>query len=466
MAPTPASSIPLPKPKSETREAFQKRVTRALLRYALRKSDTKVIILLGHLRSGKSSLFEDLTGQEGHSANGIDPVTKEYHLGHAYINGEFYLFVDTPGLNETGGNNADILREIGRFLDATKDSVTYAAGPRVGFLEHFCGLEYSPFITFVITLWDECTTTRSMNRHDENATEIKDKKWAPFIERGAAVYYHGRVYEDGEPTHEYLHIKKKKAERRANARDMIGRLYPKDKEYTIPPLIVQELRRHVPLPATSAGKHLQMKYNEVVITNALTYGAGRLDSKGQLALTNPGAIKNAGSGGFDWISSAVSAIIDVVTFPFRLVEGLLTMLWDLIRALGMFIAIIRVTPLRLTDDGVEVLVTLLGDLPVVVGYGRQRGFYWRARDLTESDLTEGGDNEFLNEVLNELRGDGGDVDPDAEFSTEMSEIATPTEDDAESQYRAFGEAFEKARSTTETSAGDQGQGGGGGCTLM
>ncbi|KAL4772898.1 hypothetical protein BDW60DRAFT_206661 [Aspergillus nidulans var. acristatus] len=142
-------------------------------------------------------------------------VTREYRLGHAHINGEFYLFVDTPGLNETGGNNADILREIGRFLDATKGSVTYAGvlyihpaflpfskdcQTELEFLEHFCGLEYSPYITFVTTSWDECESERAMRRHDENVHQIKGKKWAPFMARGAQVYYHGRVYENGEPT--------------------------------------------------------------------------------------------------------------------------------------------------------------------------------------------------------------------------------------------------------------------------
>lgn len=326
-----------------------------------------MIVLLGHLRSGKSGLFEAITGQEGHSANGIDPgkltcpvssslthcstclltcpafneVTREYRLGHAYINSEFYLFVDTPGLNETGGNNADILREIGRFLDATKDSVTYAGvlyihpatvqfsndcQRALEFLEHFCGLEYSPYITFVTTMWDECTQERAMRRHDENVKEIKEKKWAPFIDRGAEVYYHGRVYENGEPTLAYLDINKQAADRRACARDIIRRVYPKDKAYTVPPLIVQELREHVRLPATTAGRHLQMTYSQVAITNALTYGADRIAGTEASEIPNPNGAKEKESWGFDWIESAVNVVVDVIAFPFRLMQTLLTIL--------------------------------------------------------------------------------------------------------------------------------------------
>ncbi|KUL83442.1 hypothetical protein ZTR_10940 [Talaromyces verruculosus] len=425
MASKPASTIPLPKPESETREAFHKRITKALLRYALRQANTKVIILLGHLRSGKSGLFEAITGQKGHSANGIDPVTKEYRLGHAHINGEFYLFVDTPGLNETGGNNADILREIGRFLDATKDSVTYAGvlyihpatvqfsndcQRALEFLEHFCGLEYSPYITFVTTMWDECTQERAMRRHDENVKEIKEKKWAPFIDRGA-----------------------------------------EDKEYTVPPLIVQELREHVRLPATTAGRHLQMTYSQVAITNTLTYGAGRIAGTEASEIPNPNGAKDNESWGFDWIESAVNVVVDVIAFPFRLMQTLLTMLWDLLRILGMMVPIVRVTPHRLTADGVEVRVTLLGGLSAIVGYSRPGGFYWRARESVEGNPAEEQDDEFLTDVLNELRKDSMDGF-NLEELMETGPSQTPTrheEPNPEQQYRVFGEAFEQSCSMLE-----------------
>jgi hypothetical protein len=36
--------------------------------------------------------------------------------------------------------------------------------------------------------------------------------------------------------------------------------------------------------------------------------------------------------------------MDAIAFPFRVMETLLTMLWDLIRILGMIVSIVRVTP--------------------------------------------------------------------------------------------------------------------------
>lgn len=334
------------------------------------------------------------------------------------------------------------------------------------FLEHFCGLEYSPFITFVTTLWDEITQERAMRRHDENVKQIADKKWAPFITKGANVYYHGRVYENGEPTLARLDIERQAAERRACVRDMIGRLYPRDKDYTVPPLIVQELRDNIPLPATTAGRYLQMTFDQVAITNALTYGPGRTaGTEGSDPPSQNGA-RNSESGGFDWIGSAINAVVDVITFPFRLVVETLTMLWDLINMLMKIISIVRVTPHRLTGNEVEVCVRLLGGLQVIVGFSRPGGYYWRAKESIEDSPAEGSDNVFLNDILKELSEvsvNGFDL-AEQEQSDLSSTSDLDEEHDPEQQYRAFGEAFERSSSVLEQN--DHAQRGGKGCSIM
>lgn len=84
-----ANSSSLVKKANLSREAIVKQMTDRLLRYALRthvpsvplpsdlllisnRTGTKLILIVGHLRSGKSSLFESLTGETGHSKRGID----------------------------------------------------------------------------------------------------------------------------------------------------------------------------------------------------------------------------------------------------------------------------------------------------------------------------------------------------------------------------------------------------------
>lgn len=408
-------------------------------------------------------------------------MTKEYRLGHAHINGDFFLFVDTPGLNETGGNNADILREIGRFLNATKDSVTYAGvlyihpatvqfsndcQRALEFLEHFCGLEYSPHITFVTTMWDECTKERTMKRHDENVEQIVEKKWAPFIDKGAAVYYHGRVYENGEPTLACLDIEEHAADRRACVRDMIARVYPRDKDYTIPPLIVQELRANVPLPATSTGRYLQMTYDQIAITNTLTYGVGRITGPEGSEPSNPNGAEGNESWGFDWVGAAINAVVDVITFPFQVVQTLLTMLWDLIQFLRKTVSIIGVKPYRLTRNEVEVRVTLLGGLLAIVGYSYDGGFYWRSGGSVERNPAERPDDDFLNDILSEFREypvDGFNFEDFME--TDPSQMPILHEDpNSEQQYRAFGEAFEQSRFMVEQKK--NAQQGEWGCSVM
>ncbi|KAK5789734.1 hypothetical protein VI817_008857 [Penicillium citrinum] len=314
-------------------------------------------------------------------------------------------------------------------------------------------------------MWDELSQERAMRRHDENINQIKKRKWAPFIDRGAEVYYHGRVYENGEPTLAHLDIDDQAAERRSCARDMIGRLYPKDKEYTAP-LIVQELRRHVPLPATTSGRYLQMTYSQFTITNALTYGAGCIANTEESEAPNLNEEEKNRSGGFDWIGSAIDAVVDVIAFPFRMVVSLLTMLWDLIQILRRTIQIIQVTPYRLTDNGVEVYVTLPIGFSAIVGYKKPGGFYWRKMDSLEGNSTEGLDDEFLSNVLAELREDSVDTFDPGEFM-EANTSQTPTlheELDSEQKYRIFEEAFEHSRSIIEQNTDTQP--GGGGCSIM
>ncbi|KAL2833079.1 hypothetical protein BJY01DRAFT_253682 [Aspergillus pseudoustus] len=443
-------------------------MTKALLRYALRTINTKMMIIIGHLRSGKSSLFETLTGLEGHSANGVESgkktlarhilyfanmltkhprrkVTREYHLGRAFINKEFYLIVDTPGLNDTGGNNADILREIARLLKTTRDAVTYA-----GILA-FAALTIR-HLSYFTTLWDECSR-RAVVRHDENIQEIIANKWSRFITKGASVYHHGRTYDGESLTFETLDIEDDKDIRQKNAQEMIARVFPPGREYKFP-LIVQELRANIPLEATQAGRYLQMTYEQVLITNALRHGAdyaARIEAPGP----TPSGEEPETTGGFSWVNAIMSAIIDVVTFPFKLVLGPLYLLWDLIQILRKLISIVSAIPYRLTNNGVEVLITLLGNYRVIVGYGLDNGFYWRAWSESADDELDDPNNEILNQVLSELREDPGDTGYSSDYDFDGSTTPQLSDSDAnfdrDQQYRDFADAFDRARSTQEES---------------
>ncbi|KAL4772899.1 hypothetical protein BDW60DRAFT_206662 [Aspergillus nidulans var. acristatus] len=209
-----------------------------------------------------------------------------------------------------------------------------------------------------------------------------------------------------------------------------------------------------------------MAYDQVAITNALTYGAGRIATTEGTELRNLNEPESNESWGFDWVGAAVNAVADAIAFPFRLMQTLLTMLWDLIQILGMMVSIVRVMPYRLTDDGFEARVTLLGGLLAIVGYKRPGGFYWRARESVESSPAEGPEDEFLNEVLNELREDSADgLNLEELMETDSSQTPTTHEEfDSEQQYRAFGDAFEQSRAMLEQN--EDAQRGERGCLIM
>ncbi|KAL4946445.1 hypothetical protein BDV06DRAFT_218374 [Aspergillus oleicola] len=417
-------SIPLRAKKAESREAFQKRVTSVLLRYALKTVRTKVIIIMGHLRSGKSSLFEALTGLNGYSANGVDSVTQEYHLGRAYINQEFYLFVDTPGLSDTGRKTQTFFEKSRDFLTSQK-TLSHSLG--LEFLEHFCGLEYSPFLTFVTNLWDECSDG-ALERHNFNMEQMEATKWERFITKGASVYHHGRAYEDGAAKLKTLSFRTEQEERRQN-----------------------ELRSNVPLEGTLAGRYLQMSFNQLVVTSILCNGADHtaqlFESENEGGRESPQASQPAPTGGLDWIGTIFSTIVDVVNFPLKLIASLLGALWDLIKILGGLIFILHAQLWQITDEGVEVLVTLIGNYKVVLGHGRTRGIYWKPFNA-EEDTHQLPDEDILNRIIMELNDDEDDLTytPGSVVPT-VSPAMTEAGDeiDGDQRYHDFSAAFEQAR---------------------
>lgn len=194
-------------------------------------------------------------------------VTKEYQVGSAHINGKLYLFVDTPGLNDVEVSNESILEEIAKLLDITKNSVTYAGvlyvhpatlqfskevKQSLQFLALFCGPDYFPQITFVTTFWDDIAPSQ-IEAKDELIGELAQYKWPSFLSRGAEVYHHGRVYEGGKPTLDTLSLDDHPELRQIQAREAIARLYPVDRVYAAP-MIIMELRAMIPLEDTRVGQ--------------------------------------------------------------------------------------------------------------------------------------------------------------------------------------------------------------------
>ncbi|OQE20343.1 hypothetical protein PENSTE_c013G04032 [Penicillium steckii] len=408
--------------KAADRHARMKRVTTTLLRFALERSGTKMILIIGHLRSGKSSLFESLTNSTGYSADGIDSVTKEWQIGKAIIESSLYLFVDTPGLDDPQISNCAILQEIARLLRMTRDSVSYAGILYVHpvnapfseeikrgllFLDAFCGRDYAPSITFVTTMWD-LQNAKGIIRTNALVESLMTTKWASFMDRGSRIYHHGRRYDNGEPTLEVFDLETEAQARQRTARGRIAHLYPAGQVYA-PPLIVEELRANTALEETTAGKFLGMKSMELI--KAGTFRSNEPPPEG-----------------VDWLGY----LFAVLKIPVDIVGSWAMSLWSLIDSLKsrlssiMNPASIGISIHHLDSQCIEAVISLPGGIKVIVGYG-ETGPYWRPWSASDENQT-------------------GFAVVDDDFEVFVAEPGFDEEDSHGPEYAAFGRTFDSVLS--------------------
>jgi hypothetical protein len=115
-------------------------------------------------------------------------------------------------------------------------------------------------------MWDRISPN-NIEEQDELVCEMARTKWSSFLDRGANLYHHGRVYERDMATLEALSLSEKPEVRRRYAREAISRLYPLEKNYAAP-LIIQELRAKTLLEDTTAGRYLGATGLRIATTDA------------------------------------------------------------------------------------------------------------------------------------------------------------------------------------------------------
>lgn len=200
-----------------------------------------------------------------------------------------------------------------------------------------------------------------MKEQDELVSQLANYKWSSFIDRGAEIYHHGRVYVGDRPTLNTLSLDGDPELRQIQAREVISRLYPADRVYSAP-LIIQELRENVPLEDTRVGQLLGLTSEQQSPT-----GHGHT----HMLLGGPtGSSTSRPISDFNWFS----AIVDAIKFPFEQVTAFLKELLDFADRLRAAIARlmvgfqITVSLPYLNGRGLEVVFTL-GSIKFIVGYG-------------------------------------------------------------------------------------------------
>ncbi|KAL2810940.1 hypothetical protein BJX63DRAFT_400479 [Aspergillus granulosus] len=233
----------------------------------------KVILLVGRLGAGKSSLTEVITGAEGLSSGGIHSSTDKCQVFDTNINGEEYFIVDTPGFEPN--NKGEIFRQITEMLQQLHqnsifgiwyliNNLTRQDGfdkEMVAWLIAFCGQSFCPNVTIVTTFWTG--EGGMLLNQNQNLQQRLDEEWSQLQACGAQHHAFGKYYVDGIPQESTISLFDP-AGREAleqQARSMVTRYC--HSESTSYPQILRELGEPRPLHRTSAGRIFPPQHQQV-----------------------------------------------------------------------------------------------------------------------------------------------------------------------------------------------------------
>ncbi|KAF8540304.1 P-loop containing nucleoside triphosphate hydrolase protein, partial [Trichophaea hybrida] len=167
----------------------------------------KFIAVIGLTGAGKSSLIRTLTGKEVYVEHGINAGTTSFAMFPAIIEGHCYVFVDTPGFNDSDPQrtDADVFMEILSWFrqmtpvcdlagvlylhDITQPRFSDAARMNLELLQALCGEEYFRNITILTTMWRKLSPD-ACDLAEETQRQLEEDSWKPLIKNGARVIQH------------------------------------------------------------------------------------------------------------------------------------------------------------------------------------------------------------------------------------------------------------------------------------
>ncbi|KAH8689726.1 P-loop containing nucleoside triphosphate hydrolase protein [Phaeosphaeriaceae sp. PMI808] len=239
-------------------------------------SGTKLIFVTGETGAGKSSLLEELTGEKLSVGHGLKSGTTEYGIWPTIIDGDKYLFVDTPGFGAADLDDYDVLDNIvsclltfGSFVrvagvlflhSSTKDRMEASELQTIRWLQCFCGPEFYRNITIITTKWDKHhpdDITDARERLVELETHYLAPLLCPAPDFGGAYLYNHGIPDGGKSDKDWetqLRRNKNRDERSAEIKKLIRDRYRQGSEIELQ--ITKELKRKT-VKHTEAAKALR-----------------------------------------------------------------------------------------------------------------------------------------------------------------------------------------------------------------
>jgi len=189
----------------------------------------------------------------------------------AIIEGHCYVFVDTPGFNDSDPQrtDADVFMEILSWFrqmtpvcdlagvlylhDITQPRFSDAARMNLELLQALCGEEYFRNITIITTMWRKLSPD-ACDLAEETQRQLEEDSWKPLIKHGARVIQHLEgVVEPLVPFHDPRKLQKIDQQRekaKTELQDIVVYYQTSDR---IRPQIQRELRANISIFKTRAG---------------------------------------------------------------------------------------------------------------------------------------------------------------------------------------------------------------------
>ncbi|KAL4063366.1 P-loop containing nucleoside triphosphate hydrolase protein [Scleroderma yunnanense] len=161
-----------------------------------------VIAVMGPTGSGKSNFINKLTGMpRDDAANDLMSCTKDLEEFRVSTSSGTYVFVDTPGFDDTCRSDREILEMIAHWLEEKYRGNIKLSGliythcimetrmsssicKNLDMFGRLCGDKAAQRVRLVTTMWDSMTPT-DRNNAGGKASQLEQKFWKPLIKSGA-----------------------------------------------------------------------------------------------------------------------------------------------------------------------------------------------------------------------------------------------------------------------------------------
>ncbi|KAJ8118321.1 hypothetical protein ONZ43_g4011 [Nemania bipapillata] len=253
---------------------------------------TKLIFVVGQSGTGKSTFLREISGVDLPVGKTRNSGTRNYHVCPALIDGEQYLFIDTPGFGAADMDDMDSFAEIiaclqvlGPFITVAglifvtggnQERLTAQELKTIQWLKCFCGPEFYKHVTIMTNKWDKISdddfeeaweSMLSMLEENPSLSEILNPQMSHENNlnefEGGYVYHHGVIMDEGHPNVplERLKVRPHAKERADMATTMIKNRYKEGPSVKLQ--VIRELGNSIPWNDTEAAKVLKYDSKDI-----------------------------------------------------------------------------------------------------------------------------------------------------------------------------------------------------------